>query len=74
MKQTAIQEMINIIQMDMNNRVEISMDVFMGMLKKAKEVEKQQIIDAHGIKTKSINQDQAEIITGSQYYNRTFKQ
>ena len=38
----------------------------------AKEMEKQQIIDAHGIKTKSINQDQSEIITGRQYYNETF--
>ena len=74
MKETAIQEMINIVQMDMNNGVEISMDVFMGMLKKANEKEMQQIIDAHGIKTKSINQDQAEIITGRQYYDRTFKQ
>ena len=42
MKQTAVQEMINIVQMDMNNGVEISMDVFMGMLKQAKEMEKQQ--------------------------------
>jgi hypothetical protein len=39
MKQSAVQEMINIVQMDMNNGVEISMDVFMGMLKKAKEKE-----------------------------------
>ena len=39
---------------------------------KAKAMEKQQIIDAHGIKTKSINQDQSEIITGRQYYNETF--
>ncbi len=39
----------------------------------AKEMEKQQIVDAHGIKTKSINQDQSEIITGSQYYNETLK-
>jgi hypothetical protein len=38
----------------------------------AKEMEKQQIIDAHGIKTKSINQDQSELITGSQYYKETF--
>jgi hypothetical protein len=39
---------------------------------KAKEMEKQQIVDAHGIKTKSINQDQSELITGRQYYNETF--
>ena len=41
-------------------------------IEQAKEMEKQQIIDAHGIKTKSINQDQSEIITGRQYYNETF--
>jgi hypothetical protein len=39
MKQTAVQEMINIVQMDMNNGVEISMHVFMGMLEKAREKE-----------------------------------
>jgi hypothetical protein len=35
-------------------------------------MEKQQIVDAHGIKTESINQDQSKIITGRQYYNETF--
>jgi hypothetical protein len=40
--------------------------------KQALDMEKQQIIDAYGIKTKSINQDQSEIITGRQYYNETF--
>jgi hypothetical protein len=44
MEQTAVQEMINIVQMDMNNGVEISMHVFMGMLEKAREKEKQQKI------------------------------
>jgi hypothetical protein len=45
---------------------------FLPVFEEAKEMEKQQIIDAHGIKTKSINQDQSEIITGRQYYNETF--
>ena len=43
-----------------------------NILDQAKEMEKQQIVDAHGIRTKSINQDQSEIITGRQYYNETF--
>ena len=47
-KQTAVQEMIDVVQMEMNNGVEISMRVFMGMLQKAKKMEKQQIIDASG--------------------------
>jgi len=42
------------------------------IFEQAKEMEKQQIINAHGIRTKSINQDQSEIITGRQYYNETF--
>ena len=65
MTQTAIQEIINIVQMDMNNGVEISMDVFMGMLKKAKEMEKQQIKDAY--QTSHIS-----MMTAEQYYNETF--
>jgi hypothetical protein len=44
-----------------------------NVIKQALEMEKEQIINAHGIKTKSINQDQSEIITGSQYYDETFK-
>ncbi|MEI6882775.1 MAG: hypothetical protein WCK82_15755 [Bacteroidota bacterium] len=43
------------------------------ILEQAKELEKQQIIDAHGIKTISINQDQSKIVTGKQYYKKTFK-
>jgi hypothetical protein len=47
--------------------------VFPELIEQAKEMEKQQIIDAHGIKTEPINQDQSEVITGSQYYDETFK-
>ena len=43
-----------------------------NILDQAKAMEKQQIIDAHGIKTEPINQDQSKIITGRQYYNETF--
>jgi hypothetical protein len=38
--QTAIQEMISIVEMDFENGVEISMKVFHKMLLKAKEKEK----------------------------------
>lgn len=44
------------------------------LIQHAKEMEKKQIIDAHGVKTESINQDQSKIVTGNQYYNKTFKQ
>ena len=48
--------------------------VSVDILEQAIEKEKQQIIDAHGVKTESINQDQSKIVTGNQYYNKTFKQ
>jgi adenylate kinase len=44
-------------------------------IKRAKEMEKQQIIDAHGIKKDySFSLIYPQIITGEQYYNETFKQ
>jgi hypothetical protein len=69
MKQTAVEWLESQIRYYISND-----DRLFDMFKQAKEMEKQQIIDAHGIKTKSINQDQSEIITGRQYYNQTFKQ
>jgi len=68
MKQTAVEYLINVVQSCIAPNY-----IPKEIVKQAKEIEKQQIIDAHGIKTKSINQDQSEIITGSQYYNETFK-
>lgn len=40
---TAIQELLEIVEMDFNNGVEISMKVFHGMLKQALEKEREQI-------------------------------
>ena len=72
-KQTAVQEMIDVVQMEMNNGVEISMRVFMGMLQKAKKMEKQQIMDAikfgQNNHTVSIIDDKK---TAEKYYNETF--
>jgi hypothetical protein len=69
MKQTAIQEMINIVQMDMNNGVEISMSVFMGMLKKAKDIEEQ-----HNIDTSNVNRVEViQYINGRVYVNNNAK-
>jgi hypothetical protein len=45
-----------------------------GMFNQAKEMEKQQITDAHGMKKDySFSQIDPQIITGEQYYNETFK-
>jgi len=69
MKQTAVQEMINIVQMDMNNGVEISMSVFMGMLKKAKDIEEQ-----HNIDTSNVNRVEViQYINGRVYVNNNAK-
>ena len=82
MKQTAVEKFIQQIEEQGESwenvsigRIQISIKVedYLDLIEQAKEMEKQQIIDAHGIKTKSINQDQSEIITGRQYYNETFK-
>lgn len=47
MSKTAIQELIDIVEIDYNNGVEISMKVFYKMLTEAKETEKQQIKEAY---------------------------
>ncbi len=68
---------MDIVQMDYNNGVQMSMSVFYGILKKiliqveqAKEMEKEQIIDAW-------NNGFREFYDGSstpeEYYNKTFK-
>lgn len=63
---------IGIVKMDYNNGVQISMSVFSGMLKKilieveqAKEMEKQQIIDA-------VNNGWRQY-DGKTYYEKTYK-
>lgn len=46
-EKTAMQSILDIVEMDNRNHVEISMSVFIGMLKKGLELEKQQMIDMH---------------------------
>jgi len=41
------------------------------LIEQAKEMERQQIIDAHGIKMKGVNNHKC--VDGEQYYNETFK-
>jgi hypothetical protein len=79
-QQTAVQEMIDVVQMEMNNGVEISMRVFMGMLKKAKEMEKQQIIDAwteatapdHEVGLSDAPYIISQVQKAEQYINKTY--
>ena len=44
---------------------------FDELIKQAKEMEKEQIILAHGIKMKGVNN--MKCVTGEQYYNETYK-
>ena len=65
---TAIQEVMDIIEMEHNNGVEISQKVLWKMLLDAKEKEKQQIIEAanYGV-------DLNYWTDGKDYYNETYK-
>lgn len=79
---TAIQEMVDIVEMDFGNGVEISMRVFHGMLLKALFKERQQLSDAYnqGYRdgedaeetTKSLV-DVSQWADAELYYNKTFK-
>jgi hypothetical protein len=69
MDQTAVQWLE-----DKSKQFAIDLDL-LNYFEQAKEIEKQQIIDAHGIKKDySFSQIDPQIITGEQYYNETFKQ
>lgn len=65
---TAVEEVMDIIEIEHNNGVEISQKVLWKMLSEAKEKEKQQIIDAYQIAADNYGGNKAE-----QYYNETYK-
>lgn len=69
MKQTAVEWLTEKI------RIEFGFAFSNNILKQAKEMEKQQIIDAHGNQTKKSGgiSNATYILTGEQYYNETFK-
>lgn len=65
-KQTAVEWLVEEMILRLSIRIE---NTFEGndLLKKAKEMEKMQIIDAHGVK------QYHKSISGEEYYNETFK-
>lgn len=80
---TVIQEMADIVEMDFNNGVEISMKVFHGMLLKAILKERKQMIDFHieVMKVGLIIEGDTKWVEGyrpkianqaEKYYNKTF--
>jgi hypothetical protein len=68
MKQTAVEWLVD-------NLHYLHSTKWNDILKQAKEMEKQQIIDAHGNQTKKSGgiSNATYILTGEQYYNETFK-
>ncbi len=72
---TAVQDVLDIIEMEHNNGVEISQRVLYKMLLEAKEKEKQQIIDAFVLSRTSdgCNWDKNDATeTANGYYNETY--
>jgi hypothetical protein len=73
MKQTAVEYLID--QLDFELELYNSQWVKLEQtFEKAKEMEKQQIIDAHGNQTKKSGgiTNYTYILTGDEYYNKTF--
>lgn len=69
---TAIQELMDIVEMDYMNGVEISMKVFNNMLKEALVKEKAQIVEAYQKGTDVGINDGGE--DAENYYTETFTQ
>ena len=68
-KQTAVEWLVYVVQSNIAPNY-----IPKEIVKQAKEIEKQQIIDAHGIKKDySFSQIDPQTITGEQYFNETFK-
>lgn len=72
-EKTAIQELIEIVEMDYNNGVEISMKVFYGMLTKALEKEKHQIKKAYSQGCLDTYKKEPKKGQGEKYYIQTFR-
>jgi hypothetical protein len=72
MKQTAVEWLVE----GINKLTGLSIANDEPMVEQAKEMEKQQIIDAHGVKVKHSIEQGTTVYTqtfGEQYYNETFK-
>ena len=79
MKQTATEflliNLLNRFPKEMEYLFELDKNLIEDILKQAKEMEKQQITDAHGNQTKKFGgiSNHTYILTGEEYYNKTFK-
>jgi hypothetical protein len=70
MKQTAVEWLVEQIKNNVHNTIE----EFELIVEQSKEIEKKQIIDAHGNKTKKSGSisNTTYILTGEEYYETTF--
>jgi hypothetical protein len=61
--------------LEKNMQSDMTFMEILGLIRNAKEMEKQQIIDAHGNQTKKSRgiSNYTYILTGEEYYNQTFK-
>jgi len=68
MKQTAVQWLVNQL-----SKTKLTKDIINEKIKEALEMEKQQIIDAHGLIAKLQDDGSHKLISGETYYNETYK-
>jgi hypothetical protein len=68
-KQTSIEWLQEQLNPDMKT---MQGNIIQDLLEQAKAMERQQIIDAHGIQTKRVNNHKC--VTGAQYYQETYEE
>lgn len=71
--ETAMQEIMNIVEMDYANGVEISMKVLYKMLSKGLRKEREQLIDAFDNGQANWDVKCQDYKNGTEYFNNTFK-
>lgn len=71
--ETAMQEIMNIVEMDYANGIEISMKVFYKMLSKGLRKEREQLIDAFDNGQANWDAKCQDYKNGTEYFNNTFK-
>jgi len=67
-QQTAVEWLVEQIKSDQNQKA-LSASGWMQVIEQAKQMEKEQIVEAHGLKYYDLNE---ETVTGEQYYKETY--
>ena len=69
-QQTAVEWLIIELNQELNYIPITQWDRIRDLIQRAKQMEKEQIINAHGIKMKGVNDHKC--VDGEQYYNETY--